>query len=311
MDYGKLFSRSFEIAWQHKWLWVFGMFAGGMGSINFDFFPTFDQSFFEPHRFDQAAETTLMLIPAFLLMAVAYLLAYCVSTGGIIDGVNRITRTDEHGLGVSFSVGVDMIWRILGLGIIYFVIQLGIMGAIVGGLMLLAIPLGLASSGGLNDSGATAGLVILFLILVIPFVAAWTCVWTSNMALAQRSLVIRNNSIADAMVEGWKLFRQNLGKSILVWLVIAFLAFFVTIAGFICFFAINSFTHAIFGEDLGMINRLVIGLIAGSPFTFLFGGLMGAFACNIYTLFYFELVEPGSVLDDKEVIPPIAGGEVL
>ena len=37
MDFGNLISRSFEIAWRHKSLWIFGLFVGGASYLNMDF----------------------------------------------------------------------------------------------------------------------------------------------------------------------------------------------------------------------------------------------------------------------------------
>ena len=57
--------------------------------------------------------------------------------------------------------------------------------------------------------------------------------------------------------------------------------------------------------DMSPLAALLIGILAGLPITIVLGGLVGVFYENLYTLFYFELVEPGSVA--PEAVAPSRG----
>ena len=83
------------------------------------------------------------------------------------------------------------------------------------------------------------------------------------------------------------------------------------IAGLIAYWPINSFISAFTESKLAI---LVLGIILGLPVTIFLSGFTGTFFTALYTLFYFELVEPtpvpvttgtGGTLGPESTPPPL------
>ncbi|UCG62236.1 MAG: hypothetical protein JSV52_02820 [Candidatus Zixiibacteriota bacterium] len=293
MDYGRIISKSFEIAWRYKSLWIFGMFAGG-GYSNFNInLPTEESSFFDPQQFGfpRFSEEFLGL---FVLAAVAaglvFAVASLISQAAIIDSVNRITRGGRYRFGDAFSAGLDCFWRFLGLTILFVIsLMAAIFVLVIIGVIFFAVHtiLGILSLLVLVPGG-----IFIFFYLI------------SVMSLAERSIVVRNISIGDSLEEAFYLVRKHLGKVVVMFFI--FLAFTIgfAIVSLIIWgiFAVPVAAVGLIG-DMNPIQAILMGIVAGLPISLVIGGFLGVFFTNLYTLFYFELVEP-SVVPVAQQPPP-------
>ena len=286
IDFGNLINRSFQIAWQYKSLWVFGLFlGGGGGSYNID-----SDTFLEEHwrdlgidRFDRfeglqqfIEEFTLPVIGAVILGILAFIMLMIVCSliakPAMIDGVNNITRGGHYRLGSSLSRALDFFWRFLGLAALVFIsILILVLGMVIFAITLTPLTLLLSTP----------------LALLVGFF-----LW-HIFELAQVAMVARDISIGDALQEGFTLLTRNLGNCFIMSLVLIGLgiAFFTVIAiiTFMIFAPLNLMVGSMAG---GTLSAVLLAFFIGLPISLVLGGYSGTFFESLYIQFYFRLVEP-------------------
>ncbi len=282
MDYGRIVSRSFEIAWQHKWLWIFGMFAAGTGfNLKFEYLigtsPTNPFDFSNNTFIDPNAIIALYagLIPILIIMGLMIIFA----KGAIIDSVNRIERGGTYSFSTAFSAGIDFFLRFIGLGIIFFVVWIAY--------MLIAFII-IAISSYIHVALAIIVGFIGFFISFIFFIGL-----TQVMNLAQRVVVIRDSGIMDSISEGVQLVKMHFGKNIAAFFIVFAFTILFGISSMIIWLALNfPIDSVIQGLNLNSFLAMFAALILGLPVSFVLAGLIGLFSESFMTLFYIELVEP-------------------
>lgn len=289
MDFGKIVSRSFEIAWQHKFLWFFGMLASG-GAFNFEFDYLIDVDM-DPYGFFENIQTTPEILYPFLtgmliLSGIMFLLML-ISEIAVIDSVNRIERGGRYSFGSAFSAGLDYFWRYLGMAIFKVLSLIAVFGIII---FIAVILFTLATALG-----------VLFLIVFIPGGIFILFFFTNVFTLAERSMVVRNGNIMDSIEEGYFLFKSHFSDNFVIFLITFGLAIAFGIGNFIVW-AFLGIPIGLIVTALGfnMMTAFVAAFIFGLPISIIIGGILGIFFSNLYTLFYFELVEP----KQKTEIPP-------
>ena len=286
IEFGSLIQRSFEIAWKYKSLWIFGMFAGGTGSFNFDWTKkveysgtdmNFTYDWFEKLGLPtDLVQPSWAIIGAIVLWVAALLLLFfichLIAQPAIIDAVNKITRGGQYVWGTSFSRGTDFLWRYFGL----LMVELFASVAIIGGVVVLAIVLTPFS-----------------LLLTIPVALVLFFFVYHTFRLAAVALVARDSAIADSIIEGWNLLLQNKTNCFLITLIMIGLgiAFLICmgIVTFILYWPINALVLSLTGN---LVAILFMALFIGMPVAFVVGGYMGSFFNALYVQFYFRLVEP-------------------
>ncbi|MCK4301470.1 MAG: hypothetical protein KAW91_01780 [candidate division Zixibacteria bacterium] len=286
MDYGRIIRESFEIAWRYKSLWIFGLFAGGgFSGFNWNMNSGNEESTLQ--NLDQygAAAPDLILAPIIMvgvLIGLVFLVMHLISCPALIDAVNRIKRGGGgYRLGESFSIGVDFFWRFLGLLLLYLFAGLVLIGVMAGIVIFLGtVHLLLA---------VLAALVLLPAALFIFFALR------SQYALAQRALVVRGCRLADAVSEAYLLFQRNLSKNLVIFLIVIGLSIGIGIAAVTIWLAVGvpiALIALAIGLDLW--PGLVLVMLLGLPVSVVMGGFTGTALENLYTLFYFDLVEPSA-----------------
>lgn len=280
MNYGKIIEDSFGLGWKYKSLWFFGLFAGSLAGFNFKYKPEqqIDPASLEFESVEQLVAYSLeylapILLPVIFLTIVLFAMRIICSPA-LIDGVNKITRGGTYKFWDSYSRGLDFFWRYLGLNVLFTVVMVGV----------IIVSMGIA------------GLIHwLMLLLIIPVIMIFGFVGGSVFVLAERSLVVRDNSIGDALEEGWVLFKTNIGKCIVIFLIIFGLVLGTVIVlgilGFMFYFPINMIVGGI-TENIVLI--FVLTGILGMPVSIVLGGFSGTFFHSLYTLFYFGLVDPST-----------------
>lgn len=293
MDYGKIVSRSFDIAWRYKWLWLFGMFTAGSFNIDFSFLQdhSIDKSdLFQ--TFDFQPEVLLSFAFALCLWILIMLICYIISEIGIIDSVNRIERGGSYSFGIAFSSGLTHFLKFLGLNILMFFITIVPIAIIVIIIILLFV--------------VHVALGFLSLLLFLPLLLFVIFVIFNISQLAKRVLIVRSCSIGDALGESYYLLKSNFGKNLVVFLINMGFGIGFSILMAIIYLMIGlPIAAMIVSAELHLLIAFFAAFFIALPISFIFGGFMGVFFSSLYTLFYFELVEPKT--DNEQVIqsPPI------
>lgn len=288
MNYGHIIGDTFKIAWRNKSLWVFGLFAGGGGAgFNFDdsWFKKQDLGF-DPEEFFQTWDIPFdwrLLIPIALALAVmglGFMIMHLISVPALVDGVNKIKRGGSYRLGSSFSVGIDFFWRFFGLSMIAVVV---VFGAI-----LVAVAFGFAAY------AVHWAVMVFYILIMIPVFMGLIFAATSVFELGTRAMVVRNIGVFDSIHEGYLLLKRNLGKNILIFLIYIGLSIGLGLGALLIWAMVGAPIALIaLATGLALIPALILAVIIGMPVSLVVGGFIGTVVESLYTLFYFELVEPG------------------
>jgi hypothetical protein len=231
---------------RNRYLWFFGFFGGVGGSSSFNLnFPTggrrfdgndFDRSgasapFFGQLPFDGpvsgvgvAALVGIVLLGLLIFLVFAILVV--ISNGGLTESVVAIDRGTRRSFGSTWRAGTSRFWRVLGYYILFLLIGLAL-------LIAIAVPLGvvIAAVFAVTEAvGARVVTVVLAALVAIPLLIVVIVSLSIISQLALRELVVRGEGVLAAVGGGLRIFRQNLGRSILVWLIQIALIIVATIA---------------------------------------------------------------------------------
>lgn len=328
MNYGALIGDSLRLTLRNRYLWFFGFFAGGTGTNFFFNVPSNFQnvpdelenlnpgsvalSTASPALLQTGGGGTVALIVALVLLALLLALVIIalalISHAGLVRGVAALERnesTAERRFAATWRSGVNGMWRVLGLGVLLFLLGLGL-------LLAVALPtgLGIALVFVLTQSVTARVLVTVLLSLVavalliaifIPLAIIWE--------LALRRTLLAGERITGCIGGGYGMFRRNLGRSLLVWLiglVVGFglglaLLIAAAIVGFLLFLptiilAVAEITTA----------TIVTGVIAGVLLIALFvvaSGTLGTFGSAYWTLAYLRLEAPEPQTEGAQSAP--------
>jgi len=289
IDFGNLIKKSFEIAWKYKTLWIFGLFAGGGGTFNFDWTDkiqtrTADMDF-AYNWFDKLSmpgelvPAKFAVLGALILWVAAlvllFIICYLIAQPAIIDAVNKITRGGQYSFGTSFSRGTDFFWRFLGI----LMVQLFTGVALVGAIVVLAVVL-----------------TPFTLLLTIPAAVVLIFFIYHTFGLAEVAIVARNGTIADSIIEGWNLLMANKANCFIMTLIMIGLgiAMFIVV-GILTLIFYLPINLLVLGVTENLVAILLMALFIGLPVALVIGGYTGTFFNSLYVQFYFRLVEPPQV----------------
>ena len=296
VDFGSLIQNSFRVAWRHKTLWIFGLFAGGAGSFNHEWLDDIDREpadmSFMYDLFDymdwsyEYIPPKLAMLGGLLVWGLAlgllFFICYLIAQPAIIDGVNRITRGGQYTFASSFSRGTDFFWRFFGISLIEIFVGIATVFTVV----LLAIALTPFS-----------------LLLTIPAGIIFFFFAYHTFGLAEVAMVARDNQIGDAVAEGWSVLKNNLGSCFLMTLILIglWIAFLIVIgmAALVLYLPVNLLVYAMTNSLIGI---LILAVFIGLPVAIVLGGYTGTFFNAMYVQFYFGLVEPQPV---AATTPPV------
>ncbi|MBI2426941.1 MAG: hypothetical protein HYV34_03755 [Candidatus Kerfeldbacteria bacterium] len=299
---------SLAIAWKHKFLWFFGLFAALMGAggeldILFSYNDTItgnESAFlamkylFEDGSFswanvadmfqkNSAAAVGIMLLLLVLFVFLLWLIS--VSQGALLYSASQITKKQSVSFDRAARTGHDHVKSLLGLNILY-------KGVIFGLLIALAIPLLLAVNAGENSVANTLITLTAFFVLV-PFniVAGFVTRY------AAAYVVINGTTVKEGLRSGWRLFLANWLVSIemsvilMVVNVVAGLGVMVGAGILILPYLVLWFIFSL--VNLGIIVNiiLVLALITVLAFALAGAGFISSFQWNAWTLLFLRMIK--------------------
>ena len=302
MNYGDIIRDAFRITWRNKFLWFFGFFAaGGGGGSNFFNFPsnfegTGDMSGAGQWLNNNVVAVLVIVGIVVLVLVVLFIVLSLISAGGLTESVAAIDAGERRRFSTTWRAGTANFWRVLLQVILFFLIGLGLLLLL---LLVAGLPIGLTFA--LTEAvGARIAVAVLFgvlglLLLVLVFIPL-----SIIGQYALRELVVDRERVARSIAAGYGLFRRNVGRSLLVWIIaiainiaigIAMLIVLL-IAGLILFLptiilAFNEYATA----------AVATGVIAGLiflPILLVLSGAVGTFSHAYWTLAYLRLTNrPG------------------
>jgi hypothetical protein len=307
MNYGDLIRDAFRITLHNRYLWFFGFFAGGTGTNFVGNVPSGGSNFnFDDFRRSGAglsgltaqvgqglSETVLILgiVVVVLVIALFFIILAIISQGALADSVAALDRGEGRRFGSAFTSGMGNFWRVLGYYVVFFLIALGL-------LMVIAIPVALLIGGtfaatqstGVRVSVAVVLGILAILLLIVVFIP-----FSIVGQYALREIVVRRERVLGSVGSGYGLFRHNIGRSLLIWLIQLGLAIGIGIA-FILLLLIVGLVLFIPTIGLAVAGYSMGAWIAGVPaglIVFLLllvaAGAIGTFSHAYWTLAYLRL----------------------
>lgn len=228
MDVGKTLSRAWEITWRWKLLWILGFLAalGQGGSWSNTGYRFSGQDFQAGNVPDfnlppAAGGLIVGLVCLGIIIAVALWVISVIARGGLIAGVAQIEDEGNTSFGRAWAVGQSRFWTLFGIGVLAALPVLVVAVTMVIGVLLFAGGTAFVTSQG-GDQGGIFALIGGLLACLCPSICLLVIL---NVVLAQiriyaeRAAILEGLGWIDAFGRGWRVLRDNLGPTVLLWLV--------------------------------------------------------------------------------------------
>ena len=225
MDYGRILSRAWEITWRWKILWVLGFLAtlgtggtAGQPSYSFDS-SDWGRTTYGPQMSSGVIALLVGVGCLVILLAIALWVISTIARGGLIAGVQQVEEEGSTGFKQAWRVGVKRFWTLFGIGILaglptFLLLVVGIGTLVV--LILLTVS-GFETSDAAGATGIVAsvlcggtlccGAILLSLLL------------SQIRIYAERAALLEGFGWIEAFGRGWQVLKQNLGPTIILWLI--------------------------------------------------------------------------------------------
>jgi hypothetical protein len=311
MNYGDLIRDAFRITLSNRYLWFFGFFAGSTGS---NFVPNVPSTGgnFNPDDFEQSSAGLPALTAQFgqgalgsaaliagivvvvLLFVLFFIIMTIISQGALAESVAALDRGEGRRFGSTFGSGTRNFWRVLGYYIVFFLVALGL-------LVVIGIPVALLIGGTFAATQSTGARVFVAVVVGILAVLLLIVVFIPLSIIGQyalRDIVVRRERVLGSVGSGYSLFRHNIGRSLLLWLIQLGLSIGIGIA-FILLLLIVGLILALPAIALAVAGystaAIIAGVIAGLillPLLLVTAGAIGTFSHAYWTLAYLRLTPP-------------------
>ena len=291
MPYLDLVREAFEIARRNRYLWFYGLFAGGVG---FNFRVTFptgsgDGSAGSSPSLDPGV--VIAIAAAVLVFVLILILLSAISQGALADSVAALRRGERRSFGSAWRAGAASFWRVLGLGLLLGLIFLGTV-------LILILPVAAVVTVLLLTSDNVGLIVAAAIVSAIPALIALICAVVALGVLGQlaiRRLVLAHARVLESLRYGWGLLRHNFipsGAMFLLQQAANFVASIVIVLA-VLLLSLPAIILLIAGTDgVGIAVAVLTGLIV-IPLGLTAYGALGTFNHSLWTLTYLELMRRG------------------
>jgi hypothetical protein len=217
-----------------------------------------------------------------------------ISQGALADSVAAIDRGEGRRFGSAFRSGVGNFWRVLGYIIVFFLIGIGL-------LLVIGIPVALLIGGTFAVTGSVGARITVAVVVGILAVLLLIVIFVPLTIIAQyalREVVVSRERVLGSVGSGYGLFRRNIGRSLLLWLIHLGLSIGIGIAFILVLLivglvlAIPAIVLAVAGYTTAAIIAGVIALVILIPLLLVATGAIGTFSHAYWTLAYLRLTAP-------------------
>ena len=299
MDFGAVLSKTWNISWRNKGLWILGILAGcsASGRGNFGNFsssfnyssgsvPGFGQpgtdQFFRDLNFQEEAliPIILALTCALLLFSIVFFALGIFGQAGLIAAFKRADDGADVSFSEALSEGTQYFWRLLGIRIVFLVAAVVLVLVFGIGILLFGI--------------VTFGIGLLCLIPLLCLLIPVAMGVDGYVILTMVATVEEDLGVFESFGRSWTIFKENLG-SVIVMILILILGVgiigFIVVVPFIAV-AVPAITGAAIGTDLAVISGISLTLLCvclAIPLLIAFNGLLTTFTTGAWTLTYRRL----------------------
>ncbi|MDO8736146.1 MAG: hypothetical protein Q7K29_03585 [Thermoleophilia bacterium] len=243
IDFGKLVSDTWRIIWRHKFLWFFGLFAGGgsffSGGGNFNFSAGTDEKPSSGSQASQADDTgreildwinahltlVIVLAAAVLSLFVLLWLWSIVCRGAVISSVRDVRQDRPISFKSAFTRGRESFGRLLLFDLFLLLLIICLLVIIAAAVMFILFLLLVAGQTGSVILTILGLWLLAFLVFGLGCLACctiWLVPWIFFGVIlnySTRAVVLEAMRPMAAFRRGWKVMIENLGQTMLMFLV--------------------------------------------------------------------------------------------
>ncbi|MGB3702530.1 MAG: hypothetical protein WA997_14775, partial [Anaerolineales bacterium] len=212
---------------------------------------------------------------------------------GLIAAVQQVEVEGETSFRRAWSAGARKFWTLFGLGILA---ALPIILLVIIGIIILTI--GITAGVGLLEVGEAAGITAMILVTVTcgGFLCCGLVVLVVILEqiriYGERAAILEDLGWIDAFKRGWQILVENIGATLILWLI--FFALGIVIFGiiFVIMLALSVPLLALFvNADPGwlLIGPLCVGGVIGAIVYAVIRSIIVAFTSSTWTLAFMEL----------------------
>src|SRR5260370_19949360 len=172
MQYWEIVTRSFRIAWDRKYLWVIALFSGeGGGGFNYNYSQRSSKSGSTRDLVPLQNQVTtwlnghialvVSLVLLWLVLVVVFFILGAVCQGATVRASAEHDADRPFGLGLAWRAGVARMWVLVRFRLLLVALGLPLT------ILVIALAVGIVLAIANNNAGATAGLVLLGVLLLI------------------------------------------------------------------------------------------------------------------------------------------------
>jgi hypothetical protein len=299
MNYGDLLSEAFRLTWRNRFLWFFGFFVGGASFNVPSNFGGQQGAPFEaapgPVRWisENLALFLTLVIALVVVIALVFIVLAMLSHGALAESVAALHRGESRRFGLAWRAGTANFWRVLWLKGLIFLMALGLA-------LLILLPVGLGVVAVLAATDSTGVRVLFIVLLVLVGFLGLIFVFLPFAIINQfalRELVVGRRRVLESIGSGFGLFRRNIGRSLLVWLLQLGVMLGLGIATLVVVVILGAIllgpAIALFAAEQ-TTAAVVVGIVGGLLFLvplFVISGALSAFNHTYWTLAYLRLTE--------------------
>jgi hypothetical protein len=317
MDFGKVIGRAWQITWRWKILWVLGFLAslassGGGGSPGNAAFSGSGEEFgFGPWTTAEFQEflaplvgTIILVICVLFIIAIALWVVSVIARGGLIAGVQQVEDEGRTTFRSAWVAGRRKFWTLFGLGILAALPMLVV-------IFVLAIlfAAGIAAGVGLMDVEQWLGIsaIIFSTIILLCFICCGLFVigiiLEQIRVYGERAAILEDLGWIEAFKRGWQVLKDNLGATIIFWILFAVLGLglfiILSVIMLLVFVPIMIGVALIEPQTWMIVPGVGIGLLVAGIF-FLIRSVITTFISSSWTLAYRDMT--GVSRDELEVV---------
>jgi hypothetical protein len=305
MPYWELVTRSFRIAWDHKYLWLIALFAGeGGGGLNYSYNQgtrsTGGTQGGPPPSFASMQEQVTTWIADHIALLVAIAIVWLVLIvaffilGAVCEGAT-VRASAEHDaerpfhLGWAWRSGVATMWTMVRFRLLILALVLPVF---VLGFGYVAATIASFASG---NRGLGAGLIALG-VLVVPVAVVYVIYLVFLDRFGARAVVLEQLMARPALARAHRLLRKRLGRSLLVWLLAVAIGIGVAIVT-ACFFVIVGVPFLVIGlgmaaagsTPLQLLPLIIVAAVVLLGLSLVISGFLSAQASTYWTVAFRRL----------------------
>lgn len=293
MPYWLIVTRSFRIAWDHRYLWLIAFFSGeGGASFNYSqrqtgttsSYPNFAAYWQQVTAW--ISDHTALLVAlgiVWLVLVIGFFIVAAVCEGATIRASAEHDAERPFGLGQAWRMGVHTMWVIVRFRILLLLIGLPLfllLGAWVVGLFVALLN---------QNGGAVVVLVLSGLLLAVVWFVYGSYLFFLDR-LGSRAVVLEELMAAPAIARAHRLLFKRLGRALLVGLLAIGVAFVVVIAVSLVLvpFAAIAVASAASGSGAGIAFGVLAATVLAVVFV-LFAAFVAAQSSTYWTLAFRRL----------------------